>query len=101
MNHTFLLCNYLIDIGRWNNGGEDVLSSKSSSRGLQKKTVSFCSTSTSGTYKTAPPHLSDGYTSDSSNTINAPYDTDYFSPDEDDDEFFDLSPSDDDKSVLF
>ncbi|KAG7159566.1 Regulator of microtubule dynamics protein 3-like [Homarus americanus] len=50
---------------------------------FRKKTVSFSSTTTSGSYKTAPE-----YDTDSSKAN----DTDYFSPDEDDDEFFDLSP---------
>lgn len=49
----------------------------------RKKTVSFSST-TSGSYKTAREYDSD----------NRATDTDYFSPDEDDDEFFDLSPED-------
>lgn len=50
---------------------------------FRKKTVSFSST-TSGSYKTAREYDSD----------NRATDTDYFSPDEDDDEFFDLSPED-------
>lgn len=64
---------------------EDVLEEVSATRSspFRKKTVSFSST-TSGSYKTAREYDSD----------NRATDTDYFSPDEDDDEFFDLSPED-------
>lgn len=54
------------------------------SSSLRKKTVSFSSTTTSSSYKTAPE-----YDTDSSKG-----DTDYYSPDEEDDEFFDVSPVD-------
>ncbi|XP_068239344.1 regulator of microtubule dynamics protein 1-like isoform X2 [Palaemon carinicauda] len=50
---------------------------------FRKKTVSFSSTTTTGSYHTARD-----YDTDSSRAN----DTDYYSPDEDDDEFFDLSP---------
>ncbi|XP_042890883.1 regulator of microtubule dynamics protein 1-like [Penaeus japonicus] len=64
---------------------DDVLEEVSATRSspYRKKTVSFSST-TSGSYKTAREYDSD----------NRATDTDYFSPDEDDDEFFDLSPED-------
>ena len=68
---------------------------KSNSSSERKKSVSFCSNTSTGTYKTAK----DGYSSDSSAT-KSNYDTDYFSPDEDD-EFFDLSPSDDDRFLYY
>ncbi|KAK7076822.1 Regulator of Microtubule Dynamics, partial [Halocaridina rubra] len=57
----------------------------STSSSFRKKNVSFCSTTTTGSYHTARD-----YDTDSSRAN----DTDYFSPDEDDDEFFDLSPDD-------
>lgn len=68
----------------------DFSSSRPSS--FHKKTVSFSSTTTSASYKTAPD-----YDTDSSKAN----DTDYYSPDEDEDEFFDLSPEDNKEVISF
>ncbi|XP_064122679.1 regulator of microtubule dynamics protein 1-like isoform X1 [Macrobrachium nipponense] len=59
---------------------------------FRKKTVSFSSTTTTGSYHTARE-----YDTDSSRAN----DTDYYSPDEDDDEFFDLSPDDSLEVITF
>ncbi|XP_050733017.1 regulator of microtubule dynamics protein 1-like isoform X2 [Eriocheir sinensis] len=56
-----------------------------------RKTVSFSSTTTTASYRTAPEPDSDGRGND----------TDYFSPDEDDDEFFDLSADESDGAIVF
>ncbi|XP_045601198.1 regulator of microtubule dynamics protein 1 [Procambarus clarkii] len=62
------------------------------SSSFRKKTVSFSSTTTSSSYKTAHE-----YDTDNSKAT----DTDYYSPDEDEDEFFDLTPEDGDEGIIF
>lgn len=57
-----------------------------------RKTVSFSSTATSASYRTAPEADPDN---------SRATDTDYFSPDEDDDEFFDLSADESEGAIVF
>ncbi|CAL4061932.1 unnamed protein product, partial [Meganyctiphanes norvegica] len=88
------------------NNSDEYASARSSA--FRKKTVSFSSTATSVSYQTAREFMSTdsdvasiksdndnaSIKSDTDNiSIRSSNDTDYFSPDEDDDEFFDLSPA--------
>lgn len=57
-----------------------------------RKTVSFSSTATTASYRTALEGDSDNSRAN---------DTDYFSPDEDDDEFFDLSADESEGAIVF